>query len=200
MKYGAGVVVGPEEVLLAVLEHEVDRRRDAGPLRIEHPPQAEDPIVGGERLAVRPAQTLAEMEDVAETVVRDLPALGERRDDRPVRPGLDEPVEELHAEVDVGPEARVARVEDARDVAAAHAQRRGRDVRLGRSPVLERPLVRLIRLGEAERRVQRDRQLEEDERDLLVRSAALEQRKQRAVMADRLVQRPLESCTVAGLR
>jgi len=48
--------------------------------------------------------------------------------------------------------------------------------------------------------VERDRELQEDERDLLVGAAALEQRKQRAVVADRRVERPFEAGAVAGAR
>ena len=45
-----GVVAVAEEVLLAVLEHEVDRRGGPGPLGVEHSPDAEDPVVRGQRL------------------------------------------------------------------------------------------------------------------------------------------------------
>ena len=69
---------------------------------------------------------------------------------------------------------------------------------VGRLPVLESPLVRLVRLGETQRGVERDRELQEHERDLLVGAAALEQRKQRAVVADRRVERPFEAGAVAG--
>ena len=55
----------------------------------------------------------------------------------------------------------------------------------------ERALVRVVRLGEAQRRVQRERQLEAHERHLLRLAALLEQRQQHAVVADRLVERVL---------
>ena len=74
----------------------------------------------------------------------------------------------------------------------------GRDARLGRRPVLERSLVGLVRLGEPQRRVQGERELEEDERDLLALAAPLEQRQQVAVVVDRLVERVLVPRLVAG--
>jgi len=159
-----------------VLEHEVDGDRGAGALRIEHPLDPELDVVGGERSAVGPGQPVAEMEDVPEPVVRDLPALGERGDDRPLRPRLHEAVEELHARLDVRPRDGALRVEVIGQEARPDAQALGRRARLGRRPVLERTLVGLVRLGEAQRGVEGERKLEEHERDLLPLPAALEQR------------------------
>ena len=48
--------------------------------------------------------------------------------------------------------------------------------------------------------MERDRELQEDERDLPVGAAALEQREQRPVVPDRGVQRPFEAGAVAGPR
>ena len=108
-----------EVVLLPVLEHEVDGDRRAGAGRIQHALDAELDVVRGQRRAVRPGQPFAQVEDVAQAVVGDLPALGERRHDRPLRPRLDEPVEELHAELDVRPRDRRLRVGVVRQEAVA---------------------------------------------------------------------------------
>ena len=63
--------------------------------------------------------------------------------------------------------------------------------------MLEGALVRLVRLGEAKRGVERERELEQDERDLLPLAPALEQRQQVAVVLDRLVEGVLEARLVA---
>ena len=149
--------------------------------------------MGGERRAVGPRQPFAQVEDVVKAVVRDLPALGERRDDRPLGPGLDEPVEELHAGLDVRPGDRALRVEVVGQEARPHAHPLGGRAGLGRRPVPERALVRLVRLGEAERRVEGERELEEDERDLLPLASPFEQREQVPVVLDRLVEGVLET-------
>ena len=60
-----------------------------------------------------------------------------------------------------------------------------------RSPVVEGPLVDGVRLREAKRRVQRERELEENERRVLRLPALLEQREQGAVVLDGLVDRVL---------
>ena len=138
------------------------------------------------------------MEDVAQAVVRDLPALGEGWDDRPLRPCLDEAVEELHARLDVRPRDRALRIEVVGQEARRDPQPLSRHARLGRRPVLEGALVRLVRLGETERGVERESELEEDERDLLPLAPPLEQRQQVAVVLDRLVERVLETRLVPG--
>src|SRR5947208_3536662 len=115
------------------------------------------------------------MEDVAEAVVRDLPAFGESGDDRPLRPSLDETVEELHARLNVRPRDRTLRVEVVREEARRDTKPLGRLARCRGRPVVEGTLVRLVRLGEAERGVQRERELEEHERHLLPLAALLEQ-------------------------
>jgi hypothetical protein len=106
----AGVGVPAEVIVLAVLEHEVDRHRRAGRIRVQHAFDAELHVAGGERRAVGPGQPVPEVEDVAETVVGDLPPIGERGHDRALGPLLHQPVEQLHAELDVGPGDRGARV------------------------------------------------------------------------------------------
>src|SRR5262249_45337894 len=63
---------------------------------------------------------------------------------------------------------------------------------------LERTLVRLVRLDEAQRGMKSERELEQDERDLLPLAAPLEQRQEVPVVLDRLVQRVLEPRLVAG--
>src|SRR3954470_17517958 len=68
----------------------------------------------------------------------------------------------------------------------------------GRSPVLEGAPVALVRLGKAKGRVERQRELEEDQRDLLPLAPAFEQWQQVAVALDRLVERVLLPCLVAG--
>src|SRR5438874_12920312 len=107
------------------------------------------------------------MEDVAQAVVRDLPALGEGWDDRPLRPCLDEPVEELHARLDVRPRDRALRIEVVREVARREPQPLGGDARLRRRPVLERALIRVVRLPEAKRGVESEGELKKNECDLL---------------------------------
>ena len=67
-----------------------------------------------------------------------------------------------------------------------------------RRPLVERSLVRRVRLGEAERGVQRERELEEHERARLTLASPLEQRQERAVVLDRLVERVLLPRLVAG--
>ena len=64
----------------------------------------------------------------------------------------------------------------------------------------ERALVRLVRLGEAQRHVQRERQLEQDESDLLPLPPRLEDRHELAVVPDRLIERVLEPGLVARSR
>ena len=87
------VGVAAEVRVLPLLEREVDGDRGAGALGIEDALDPELDVVGGERSAVGPGQAVAEMEDVPEPVVRDLPALGQRGHDRPLGPRLDQPVE-----------------------------------------------------------------------------------------------------------
>ena len=147
------------------------------------------------------AQPLAQVEDVAQPVVGDLPALGERRHDRPLRPRLDEPVEELHAELDVRPRDRRLRVGVVRQEARPDAQRRGRRAGARLAAASSSSNARWyvsFASREPQRRVQRERELEERERDLLPLAARLEQRQQRAVVLDRLVERPLLARPVAA--
>ena len=61
----------------------------------------------------------------------------------------------------------------------------------------ERALVGLVRLCEAKRGVKRERELEQDERDLLPLAPPLEERQQVAIVLDRLVERVLEARLVA---
>ena len=151
-------------------------------------------------VAVGPRQPLAQMEHVAQAVVGDLPALGERRHDRALGPRLDEPVEQLHAELDVRPRDRGARV----GVVRAGSSSPTRSVAVARrrtapaAPEVERALVRLVRLREPQRHVQRERELEQHERDLASLAAPLEDRQQLAVVPDRLVEGVLLTRAVAG--
>src|SRR5579862_6209979 len=151
----------------------------------------------GERRSVGPFQSLAQVEHVAQPVVRYLPAFGERRDDGALRPCLDEAVEQLHARLDVWPGDRRLRVEIVRKEARRHSQSFGRGARRRRRPVLEGALVRLVRLGETERRMKRESELEEDERDFLTLAPLFEEREERAVVLDRLVEGVLEARLVA---
>src|SRR5262249_59584392 len=112
-----------EVVVLAALEYEVDRDRRAGTRGIEHALDPELDVVRGERRAVGPREAVAQVEDVAEAVVGDLPALGERRDDRALRPGFDDAVEEMHARLDVRPRDRRLRVDVVRQEARRDADR-----------------------------------------------------------------------------
>ena len=155
MKYGAGAasrnstvrsssartpiarrVVGVTQVVvLAMLEHEVDRDRRAGRVGVQHALDAELDVVGGERATVGPCQTLPKMEHVAKAVVGDLPPLGERRHDRALWPRFDEPVEQLHAQLDVRPGDRRPWVGIVRQEAAGDPKRGvGAVRRLGRDP------------------------------------------------------------------
>src|SRR5215471_12036304 len=63
----------PERVVLPALEHEVDGHRGAGLLGVENALDPELDIVRGQRRPVRPGESLAEVEYVSESVVRDLP-------------------------------------------------------------------------------------------------------------------------------
>ena len=64
-----GVVVVPEVVVLAVLEHEVDRHGRAWARRIEHALDSVLHVARLQRRAVRPGEALAQVEDIAKTVV-----------------------------------------------------------------------------------------------------------------------------------
>ena len=139
------------------------------------------------------------MEHVSQAVVGDLPSVGERRHDRALGPLLDETIEQLHAELDVGPRDRRPGVVVPRAVARRHLDRRRRfaGVRLRRRPEPERALIRLVRLLEPERHVQRQRELEQHQRDLAVLAPSLQDRQQLAVVTDRLVERVLLTGAVA---
>ena len=191
-----------ERVVLPVLEHEVDGDGGAGTLGIENALDPELDVVSRQRRPVRPGEALAEVEDVAEPVVGDLPALRERWDDRPLRPRLDEPVEELHAELDVRPRSPrgfgIGSPAGRKLAAIRSVSLAGPGAASGGVQCSKARSVGLVRLGEAERRVEGERELEEDERDLLPLAAALEQRQQVAVVLDRLVERVLLPCLVAG--
>ena len=64
----------------------------------------------------------------------------------------------------------------------------------------ERPLVRLVGLREAERHVERERELEQHECDSRLLAASLQDRQQLAVVTDRLVERVLLPRAVTGHR
>ena len=64
-----GVVVVAEVVVLAVLEHEVDRHGRAWARRIEHALDSVLHVARLQRRAVRPGEALAQVEDIAKTVV-----------------------------------------------------------------------------------------------------------------------------------
>ena len=87
---------------------------------------------------------------------------------------LHEPVEQVHAQLDVGPRDRRPRVGVVRQEAGADPERggglRGRPV--GWVPAVERALVGLVRLREPQRHVQGERELEQHERDLLALARA----------------------------
>ena len=70
----------------------------------------------------------------------------------------------------------------------------------GRRPEVERPLVGLVRLREAQRHVERERELEQHERDRVPLAAALQERQQLPVVADRLVERVLLPRPITGAR
>ncbi len=106
------VVVALEVVVLRLFEHEVDRHRRARSLRVEQPLDPVLDVVCGQGCPIRPRRSLAEVEDVVQAVVGDLPALGERGHDRALGPGLHETVEHLHAELDVGPRDRPRRIDE----------------------------------------------------------------------------------------
>ena len=120
------VRVVSQVVVLAVLEHEVDRHRGPGRHGIEDALDAELDVARRERRPVGPHQPLAEMEHVPQAVVGDLPSVGERRHDRALGPLLDEPIEQLHAELDVGPRDRRPGVVIPRAVARRDLDRRRR--------------------------------------------------------------------------
>jgi len=164
----AGVVVE------SVLEDEVDRCRRTRPARVEHALDPELDVVRGQRVAVRPAQPGVQVEQVAKPIGGDLPPLGERRHDRPLRPRLDQPVEQLHTELDIRPGDGRVRVSSAGEDACRDPQRLRRAHGRWRAPESERLPVGGIGLGEAKRGVQRERQLEEDERHLLLGTAPFE--------------------------
>ena len=139
------------------------------------------------------------MEDVSKAVVGDVPPLRERGHDRALRPCFDEPVEQLHAQLDVRPGDRRFRVGVVRQEARGDAKPLGRGGgALLRRPLVERALVHGVRLGEPQRRVQRERELEEHERAGLPLAPPLEERQQGAVVPDRLVERILLPGLVAG--
>ena len=70
----------------------------------------------------------------------------------------------------------------------------------GRRPQVERPLVGGVRLGEPQRDVQGERELEQHERDLVAFAPALHEREQLAVLRDGLVERVLLPRPVGGPR
>src|SRR5438067_7862326 len=79
---------------------------DPGLYGSSYPLDPELHVAGGQGMTVGPGQALAQVEDVPEPVVGDLPPLRERRHDRTLGPRFHEPVEELHAELDVRPRDR----------------------------------------------------------------------------------------------
>ena len=132
------------------------------------------------------------MKDVAQAVRGDLPTLREGGNERTFRPRLHQPVEELHAKLDVRPGDRGLRIGVVRQEARRNSQLGGRiRMRGRRRPQCKRTLVRVVCLLEAKRRVQRERELEENERRVLRLPALLEQREQGAVVLDGLVDRVL---------
>ena len=122
-----GVVVAAQVVVLRRSRARSRSRRDepgASGFRTRLMPNSTSWAVSG--VAVGPRQPFAQVEHVAQAVVRDLPRLGERGHDRALGPLLDEPVEQLHAELDVRPCDRRARVGVVRQEARRDAQHRGR--------------------------------------------------------------------------
>ncbi len=91
------IVVVAQVVVLAGLDHEVDGDAGAGRVGVEHPLDTELHVVSSQRDAVRPRQAVAQLEQVAQTVVGDLPRLREVGNDRAFGPLLDQPVEKVHA-------------------------------------------------------------------------------------------------------
>jgi hypothetical protein len=184
----AVVALASGVVVESVLKDEVDRRRGAGPTWVEYALDPELDVVRGQRVAVRPARPGVQVEQVAKPVGRDLPPLGERRHDRPLRPRLDQPVEQLHAELDIRPGDGRIRISVAGEDARRNPQRLRRGHRCWRAPQSERLPVGRVGLGEAKRGMERERQLEQDERHLLLGAASFQQRQQLPVVADRLVE------------
>ena len=194
-----GVPIVPEVEVLAVLQHEVNGDRGARALRIQDPLDPELDVVRGERAAVRPPQAVAEVEHVPQAVVRDLPSLGEGRNDRPFRPLLDQAIEQLHAELDVRPRDGRLRIRVVGQEARGHSQGCGRRCRpgLGRRPQLEGPLVGGVGFGEPQRAMQGQSQFEQHQRHRLPFPPALQERQQSPVMADGLVEGVLLASLVA---
>lgn len=193
---GVEVVVAPPEVVLRILQGEQHRNGDAGLVPVEVALDTEGDVVSRERRPVRPLEAFAEREHVAQAVVCDLPALGERRNDRGLGPALDEPIEQRHLRLDVREHVRAGRIDIARHAADTYAQRCTRRLCRRSLPQLERLLVGLVGLAETKSRVQREGQLEERERHGLRLASALEEREESAVVPDRLVQRPREAGSV----
>src|SRR5439155_22442066 len=102
------------------------------------------------------------------------PSVRHRRVVRSLVLGLCGMVQELHAVLDVWLGDLTCGVGVVWKEACRDPQRLGRLCCGRRRPELERALVRLVGLPEAQRGVQRERELEEDECDLLPLAAPLE--------------------------
>jgi hypothetical protein len=143
-------------------------------------------------------RSLAQVEDVAQPVGCDLPALCQRGHDRRVRPALDQPVVDRHLQLDVDDLEGVARVDAPWQHRHRHAQCRRRPLgRPRRLPERERPPVGLVGLAEPKRRVQRQCQLEQHQGHLMALAAALEQLEKCTIVVDGLVERVGEPGAIA---
>ena len=175
-------------------------RRRARARRVEHPLDPELDVVRGQRRAVRPAQPLAEMEDVRAGRRRRSPT-ARRATARSCAPATPPPAGR-RAACRAGCSATRSRSADrgrsggscsrcAASRSASGGRRRPPRARTlaGRSSFASR---------ETHRGVQRQCELEQDECHRLRLTAPLEQRQQLAVVADRLVERVLLPRLVAG--
>ncbi len=80
-------------------------------LRVDEPPHAGHEVIGGNRLAVRPAQLVAKMKCINKAIVRHIPGLGRGRSQLAGRRKSDKALAEIAQDIGGLGAARLVRVE-----------------------------------------------------------------------------------------